>query len=536
MVLIVIAPIVPYASLVLSGMPRFSLSSDLALTDYLIRHVWRGDILVGMPSRFHWSHPGPLFFFLEAPFVTLFGKSPAGLYVGVCFLVALEAAAIVIPLRLKAGRAHAVAAVVVLLAWFAAFGNVAANPWERLTITLPLVTFMVFAGLFATGWARAAVPAVFFGALAAETHIGTIPLVALVTPAAVFVFAVGRWLPVRRELARRDWISLALALGLAIVVSFPPLLEEWRHPGGGNITQLITFFRERTDPYKTFDETLSTWINVNAWLPDRVVDATIPKEGAIPYMMSWSLMPTRASQTATTILVIELLLLVVATIVAHRRKDWISISFIGTGLLGWGAVFYGIRSIIGEVQPSLVFWATAPSTVLWLGISTALFAAIAKKLPARHDVWLRRGGVTLALVCTLLVVHAQRMWLARFPVAPGSHTAFANVNRRLYETLREREAQLGFVPVVHFIPGDWSLVDVLVLEHDKDNADIRVADDWQWIYPGSRSAIGARLPLHVWIGSNVEGIPFAACLQRVATVDDIVIYGSETDPPPCASR
>jgi hypothetical protein len=522
MVLVALTPLIPYFAFVLAGVDRFSVSSDLALTEYLIRRVWSGDILVGMPSRFHWSHPGPLFFYVNAPFVSLFGKSCTGMYVGVCTLVAAEVSFVVVPLRRIAGRAHAMAAVVVLVAWFGAFGNISANPWERLTITLPLVTFMVCASLFAAGSTRTLAPAVFFGALASETHIATVPLVALVLAGAAGAFVVAA-----RKLERADRISIGVALALGLLVSLPPLIEQCIHPTG-NITLLLRFFRERTEPFKSFDETLASWVNVNAWLPDRLMTARILDDGGIPYMMSWDPMPIHASQTAWTILVTQLIATSAAGTIAYRRKDRTSLALIGVGVLGWAAAFYGIRSIIGPVQPSLVFWASAPSTILWLGTLAALFDAAREKLQPRA--WHRHALVAVALFGVALTTGLQRAWLARVPIAPGSHAPFAAIHRQIYEMMREKERQDGFVPVMHLTPGDWELVHFLILEHAKDGADIRIGDDTLWTYPGGPSAAGAVHPLHIWIADRYE-VPFTACLKPIVSVGEIVVYGSEHNPP-----
>src|SRR5262245_61181684 len=109
--LLAVLPILPYLVFVLRhGVPRFALGGDFALLEQATRHVWRGETLVGASSRFRWHHPGPLFFFLVAPFQAVFGEASTGLYVGTCAVNAAAAATLVGTTRAWAGRATALAA------------------------------------------------------------------------------------------------------------------------------------------------------------------------------------------------------------------------------------------------------------------------------------------------------------------------------------------------------------------------------------------------------------------------------------------
>src|SRR5690606_41981929 len=88
-------PVLPHLVLLLrEGVPRFGLFGDFALLEHATRHVWSGDTLLGPYSRFRWNHPGPLFFYLAAPFQAAFGTASTGLYVATCFVNAAAAAAL----------------------------------------------------------------------------------------------------------------------------------------------------------------------------------------------------------------------------------------------------------------------------------------------------------------------------------------------------------------------------------------------------------------------------------------------------------
>ena len=105
--LVALLPLVPYLAFLLAeGAPRYTLHADFALIEHEVRHVFLGDTLLGLGSRFHWHHPGPAFFYLCAPFTALFGSSSTGLYVGTWVLAAFSAAAPVVTVRLYASRAY----------------------------------------------------------------------------------------------------------------------------------------------------------------------------------------------------------------------------------------------------------------------------------------------------------------------------------------------------------------------------------------------------------------------------------------------
>jgi hypothetical protein len=56
--------------------------SDHALSEMLVRDVGRHPVLFGLYSREDWSHPGPLLYYLLAPFYWVTGGSSIGLALG----------------------------------------------------------------------------------------------------------------------------------------------------------------------------------------------------------------------------------------------------------------------------------------------------------------------------------------------------------------------------------------------------------------------------------------------------------------------
>src|SRR6185312_15722757 len=124
------------------------------------RHVGRLETWLGGWAEAGWHHPGPLFSLFAAPTLPIYGRSSASIYVAACLVNALSVAVTVFCARYFARRAHAIAAMVGILAWFGAFGNAAANPTSAAVAVLPLLGCLVTAALFARNRSTSATPAI----------------------------------------------------------------------------------------------------------------------------------------------------------------------------------------------------------------------------------------------------------------------------------------------------------------------------------------------------------------------------------------
>jgi hypothetical protein len=58
------------------------LTGDLATLEVRTLNALEGRQLLGPYSRYPWSHPGPVYFYLLAPVYAVLGRAPWGLFVG----------------------------------------------------------------------------------------------------------------------------------------------------------------------------------------------------------------------------------------------------------------------------------------------------------------------------------------------------------------------------------------------------------------------------------------------------------------------
>ncbi len=194
---------------------------DIAMMEMLARDVPGHLPLVGVYSRFGWSHPGPLQIWWLAGFLRVFG--PHGLMVGALawHLVAVLAA------WWMARRIARIAGWCVLISMLsllaAATAQMAHSPWN------PYVALVGAGALIMAAWATAErqpcapVALVVFGSMLVQAHTATAPLVAVVAVAGVCLAVTTS----RREggpiMSRR---SLDAAVGVGLVLWIGPVLDQ----------------------------------------------------------------------------------------------------------------------------------------------------------------------------------------------------------------------------------------------------------------------------------------------------------------------
>ncbi|MBN9164367.1 MAG: hypothetical protein BGO98_36775 [Myxococcales bacterium 68-20] len=530
--LLAVLPIVPYlTTLIRTGVPRFELFGDWAGLEQATRQVSSGETLVGAPSRFDWSHPGPFFFYVAAPLSSLFGTASTGIYVAACLVNAASAATVVACTRLFARRPHAIAAFLVVLAWFVAFGNVAANPWSPLLVVLPLVAFLVTAALFARGKSAAVYPTVVFGSFVTQTWVtaaGAVVVCGLVATAVFIVGARRRGVvaPNKHWLARDDGWRLAIAASLLLVMFVPPLVDQITSPVG-NITKLWRFFVRRETPLNPIGVATQHWTEATAWLPSRLVGRAMLTDGLVPLIARPEPLPSGVTITTKTIAMAHVGAITIAGLVALRRRDVVSMSLLAFGALASAMTVASLQTIIGPARHYLVFWATASSTVAWMGVLSTLLssvAAAAKNVP-RLSAALVPLLIVLGLAGAVTTTSLQRQWFATHPIAPGSRPAMREDLHAIHVALKDRLVRDGSTPLIH-LEGSSDVASAIILELEKDHADVRISEDDRWAFAGGRGGRALANPLHLWFATSAMPLPIAECLSLVSKSGDIAMYGA----------
>ena len=194
--------------------------SDTAVIESYTAYASRGAQLVGPYSRYGWHHPGPLYFYVLAPFYALSGSLTTGLNAG-ALAVNLASVLVLAWVVVRAGGgvlAIVTMAMVALYAWRVA--PILASPWNPHVIVLPTMALIVASAAILSGWAGllplAAVIATFVG----QTHVGVLPSVLVVSAIAssvVLMAAVSERDPDKRRRLVRILAVTARRAGRVVV-------------------------------------------------------------------------------------------------------------------------------------------------------------------------------------------------------------------------------------------------------------------------------------------------------------------------------
>jgi hypothetical protein len=531
--MLAVLPLVPYFTFLLrSGVPRFGLIGDLAIVEHATRHVWTGETLVGAPSRFGWSQPGPLFFYFAAPFQALAGRSSTGIYFAATLINAAASGGIVACARMFARRAHAIAALIVVLMWLAAFGSVAASPFAPFLVVLPLLAFLVNAAMIARGKSGAVYPALVYGMFAAQTHVCAVPVVIAVTLVSLVAFFVGaRRRSPSPELASENWrVGIAAAIGLILAV--PPIVEQITAPTG-NFRRIMTFFLHREAPLVPLGTATREWMTMMAWLPYRVGRLSLLHDGFVPYLASPHEMYLGNTSFPFIVTGVHVSLAVVCAIIAWKRTDVVSLALLATGALADLLSIGVLQAVVGDTAPYLVLWTSAASSLVWIGVLSTLFSAMGAAALKSDRVVNTAATPIIVVGLTLAVATAtlQRWAFAKHPAGLSSHPELRPDIQKAYSALRDRLKADGYTPILHLD----SFRDIALgfyVELEKDRLDVRTPD--RALLVGARGEEHATKPLHLWIASAAAPHRLAACTEVIAKSGDLVVLGAAASSAPAS--
>ncbi len=225
---------------------------DMAMTEFRVRDVGGPNTpLIGLPGRIgdfpdQGSHPGPLSFYLLAPFYRLAGASAWGMELGSVVINVVALAAMIAIGRSVAGRRGAVMIAAVAAVAIRGYGlNVLTHPWNPYLPVLLWLLVLVAAWAVLVGVHRAAVVVVAAGSVAAQTHV---PYLLNAIAISVLVGGVLVWRGLRLAPGERATVTrpFAWSIGVAGLLWLPPFVDQLvRDPG--NIRMLIRHFTSDPD-------------------------------------------------------------------------------------------------------------------------------------------------------------------------------------------------------------------------------------------------------------------------------------------------
>lgn len=244
MAIVVLGPVV--AVLVTRTGRSYLPWGDLGLLDLRVRDVWSVyPPLVGPYSRYGWSHPGPMMFWLLAIPSGLARQAPWALQVGGA---ALQGAAIIWAAKLAWQRGGLALSALVLAGFSLVYATTGSwmvlEPWNP-HVAVPFFGLCVLqAWLLTTGTVRVLPGFVVVATFVVQTHVGYLPLVFVLTTVVVGYVVIDwrRRSGPSRSAFRREWrrpVLWACVLGAALW--FPVALETLLEPPG-NVVAIAEYF------------------------------------------------------------------------------------------------------------------------------------------------------------------------------------------------------------------------------------------------------------------------------------------------------
>ena len=411
-------------------------ASDLALEVLRIRDVGGHHTpLVGVQSRFGWDHPGPLMFWLLAPFNWVFGQT--GLLAGTALLNAAALTGSLVVAWRRGGLALlALVAIVGALLTHALGPELLIEPWNPWVPVLPFLLFVMLAWSVAErDWAT--LPwLVGIGSFVTQTHVGYAPVVIGLGGVAC---ALGAYGTTRSRYSTGDgdsitagalrpsprrWIIVAVIVG--VVLWLPPVVQQLTG-SPGNLGEIVDSFRHPK-------ESLAGW--------DFGFGVMGRELGFIgPWITGDDATSTGLIGTASTI---PALLIVGAAAalgwLAWRRgaRDAGRLAILAVTGAGLGVV--AVSRITGFLGPYLVRWAWVLAALVWLSLAWSLWRVVARTT-------LTKALVALCLIAVLALT-ASTGWSAASVQAPQhvfSDTIARLGPRTAVHLQRDKRYQLTFV-------------------------------------------------------------------------------------------
>jgi hypothetical protein len=386
-VLLALAVAAGIATLILSSRreERFREVSDGAILEISTMEALHGRQLVGPYSRFGWSHPGPLYFFVESPWYVASGRHTAGMIAGA---LALNIAALAIVAGLCLRWLRPIPAAFIALAitvYLLRVPDLMVSVWNPHVVMLPMIAVVLLLAAFAdTGRTVFLFGAIACGSFIVQTHVATVPIVAATGICAAAMQ--------RRIVRATAWRSI----GLAIVLWAPPLWEEiTRTPG--NLTRLFLFFTREAPAGQ------SAGVALNAW----AAELARPFASQTPLAMGADLRPEFSALRLMGV-AIELSMLAVLGLSAWKRGYRSTACASGAALIASLVALLAASRISGQLVDHEVFWMSIVGALDAGALAGAAGDMFAKRPDGRVPSQLGlRTGVVVSMIAVSVTLGAR---------------------------------------------------------------------------------------------------------------------------------
>lgn len=440
--------------------PPFREISDGAILEIYTLEALRGTLLVGPYSRFGWHHPGPLYFYLQAPWYWLSGLHTAGMQAGALALNLASVALIGWTLARCASTPIAVA-VSAFTAWYAVrTGDMLVSVWNPHVIVLPMLAYLVVAAaLAATGRRVLLLWLVFVGTFLVQTHLAMTPIVVVAGAVAI---AAGR-----RSLSGM-WL---LALTLGLLLWLPPSVEQLRHRPG-NLVAIVRFFAERAA-----GQNLAVAADAWSWA------LTSAFRGDFAVAAGHDILPSRSIALWLAILEVAAL---GGAVTLTKRRDPFTAWLAALGGVATLAALGATTRIRDQIVDHEIFWMSALGVLNVAVIAGSVALASLSHARVRPSRFTAATCVLAFLVVAMAGAAGMRHMLGRSrTVDDHSVDVLTESIERYLSTANVRR------PLFHIEPPIWPIAAGALLQIDKRHVRFAVGDRWTTMFGESFAPDGS---------------------------------------------
>lgn len=346
-------------------------SADIALIELHVRDVGTEEVLLGPYSRFGWSHPGPMLYYLLALPYRLLGSGSAGIAVGAVLVNTGALTGITAVAWRRGGPMVGALAFTLSGLTVRALGpQFMRDPWNPHVPVLPFALLLLTAWSLAVGKRWALPAAAVLASFVTQSHVGYAPATAAVVVVALVGFVRSR--PVR------PLLPAALAAAIVGLLWLPPALEEViRQPG--NLRSLLDFYSQdrATSGLGPGLRAIALQLGpVPEWFVGR--RPTNPFSGAV--------------ELPATSVPVALIPFAFFAVLAHRR-GWRDVRWlVGLVIVVTVAAIASMSRVVGGLLPYLTVWTWIVGVMAWFLVGVAASRWVREVKPALS------GPITAAFV------------------------------------------------------------------------------------------------------------------------------------------
>lgn len=513
-ILVALASILAIAAIV-RAMEHYFAEGDQALLAIYTRLALDGRLLVGAYSRYHWHHPGPFYFYLQAPLYWLTGQHLHSLAWTASLINLCSVWLVLSRLKRRGGFGVFVAGGLLLLLYVLQTKPFLVSSWNPYVVLLPLAALIVVCADFASNVRLGAVPLiVLLASFITQTHAGHIPCVgALVLTSLVLHLRLRHRGHAQLVHGRTsDRLYLLVSAAVLAVVWAPPVVDNVRGDPG-NLTFLVHYLRHRESTnvmdalrgYVHYMSALPMWRLQSPWWPDtsRGFDWLASSVTLAQFLLLWPVSRWAFSRGRSF----------------HRALCLVSLS--GSIIALWS-----VSRILDDILPHLVSWVSVLSATNLIAIVAVVTCQGQDYLQARGLSPAGRSARTLQRwLPALLVLMVAGYTLPRLAAdqrrsGAGSIALKASVGE--LQSYLDRHSIRR--PVFRFAREAWPFAAGIILELSRVGRSVAVEPQWIYMYTDVFAANGGEDAQFYIVDAQGDDVRSRPEYERIASSGHVNIY------------